>query len=404
MSSASLKTTVTLLTWFAAAPFFGAYASEPQATEVAFDFRYRLEYVDQENPLQRALASTLRSRMTVNTDIARLFQVAPMSGLSALVEIDNVSNIGGQRFNSTVNGHNDYSVVADPEGTDVNQAFLSYRFSQQSSITAGRQRVNYLNQRFLGGVGWRQNEQTFDGYRYQHALSNISSLDVGYFHNVNRIFGPDGSSADHKGNFYTSLFTLQPAAGHQAAAFYYDFEFSDWQERSSRTYGIDYSLAFAAPWALKAQMTLARQDDAHQNTQNFTHSYHRLSIDWDFGPATLTVGQERLAGNGDSALQTPLATLHAFNGFADIFLNTPADGLRDDWLALKGQHHKWKWRLAYHDFRADHGAHDYGDELDLTAQYVFSHQLSLLLKLASYQADSLAVDTNKAWFMLSYKH
>ena len=31
----------------------------------------------------------------------------------------------------------------------------------------------------------------------------------------------------------------------------------------------------------------------------------------------------------DGQLQTPLATLHAFNGWADMFLTTPANGLQD---------------------------------------------------------------------------
>ena len=43
----------------------------------------------------------------------------------------------------------------------------------------------------------------------------------------------------------------------------------------------------------------------------------------------MKLGFERLEGNGTVALQTPLATLHAFNGWADKFLSTPANGLRD---------------------------------------------------------------------------
>jgi hypothetical protein len=32
-------------------------------------------------------------------------------------------------------------------------------------LTLGRQRINLDDQRFVGSVGWRQNEQTFDAVR-----------------------------------------------------------------------------------------------------------------------------------------------------------------------------------------------------------------------------------------------
>jgi len=41
------------------------------------------------------------------------------------------------------------------------------------------------------------------------------------------------------------------------------------------------------------------------------------------------VGYEVLEGNGAIGFATPLATLHAFNGWADMFLTTPANGLKD---------------------------------------------------------------------------
>jgi len=88
-------------------------------------------------------------------------------GVSALLQVDNVSLVGNDNYNSTVNGKTDYSVVADPKGTDINQALLRYQNDSGTTLSAGRQLVNQLNQRFLGGVGWRQNEQTLDGYRLQ---------------------------------------------------------------------------------------------------------------------------------------------------------------------------------------------------------------------------------------------
>ena len=78
--------------------------------------------------------------------------------------------VGNELYNSTRNGITDRPVVADPTGTDVNQALILYRGIDSTLIRAGRQRINLDNQRFVGAVGWRQNDQTYDGI----SLSNTS--------------------------------------------------------------------------------------------------------------------------------------------------------------------------------------------------------------------------------------
>jgi hypothetical protein len=362
---------------------------------VSAQFRYRLEYVEQDNALDDAIASTLRSRLTVNT--------GTVSGFSALVQLDNVSLLGNDNYNSTVNGKTVYSVVADPKGTDINQALLRYSNDSGTTLSAGRQLVNQLNQRFLGGVGWRQNEQTLDGYRLQQKFSDHLSVDLGHYYNVNRVFGPKGGAADQHGSFNTALLQWQLTPAHQLAGFAYDFDFDNRAVRSSRTYGIDYQGKLSAGPKLSWQLALAKQDDAHNAALSFSHHYHRLSLSWALYNLMLEAGQERLAGDGQSAFQTPLATLHAFSGFADMFLNTPNNGLRDNWLEAKTKLKDVAVTLAYHRFDSDAGSQTYGDEWNASAGYNLNKQLSALLKLAHYQADTLAIDTTKVWLMLSYQ-
>lgn len=357
--------------------------------------RYRLEHVDQDNPLNDALASTLRSRITVNT--------GQLSGFSALLQVDNVSRLGGDTYNSTVNDQTRYSVVADPIGTDINQALLRYQNEQGTSVTAGRQVVNHINQRFLGGVAWRQNEQTLDGYRLQQKLPANILAEVGYYHNVNRIFGPKGPQADLKGSFITGLLQWQIQDGQQLSGFVYDFDFDSWASRSSRTQGLHYQGQFSSLAGLQLQLSVAKQQDAHNATHAFSHNYHRLHTQYKFSQLTVGYGNERLAGDGISAFQTPLATLHAFQGFADLFLNTPNRGLRDSWFHISYPFNKVNLNLAWHEFRTDAGNDKYGTELNLTATYKLTNQLDALFKLARYQADHFGTDTNKVWFMLSYQ-
>lgn len=365
-------------------------------SQVQADFRYRLEHVDQDNALKDALASTLRSRLTLTTGQAY--------GFSGLLEVDNVSVLGGETYHSTVHGNSQYSVVADPKCTDINQAALKYQLSADTSFTMGRQRVNHLNQRFLGGVGWRQNEQTFDGYRLQHAFTPTIKLDLARLHNVNRVFGPKGPAANQRGEFTTGLLSWQLSPTQQLAAYGYDLDFNDWAVRSSLTYGLDYQ----GKWALSEQQSLslhlaaARQQDRHDAPLSYQHHYHRLQLSWQQHSLQVIAGTERLAGDGSSAFQTPLATLHAFQGFADLFLVTPNDGLRDQWLGLRHPAGPVQLALNYHRYHSDTDGRRYGSEWNLTASYRFSNQLQAMLKLADYQASSFAVDSRKLWLMLSY--
>ncbi|MGQ4277270.1 alginate export family protein [Pseudidiomarina sp. E22-M8] len=363
--------------------------------DASIDLRYRLESVSQENALKDGLASTLRSRITITAK--------PLQGWTALVEVDDVSALGGQTYNSTTNGHENYSTVADPTGTDVNQAWVRYSNSAGTQITAGRQRVNQLNQRFVGGVGWRQNEQTFDGYRLQYQGTKAVSLDVGYYHNVNRIFGPAGSAADQKGSFMTALVAWQIQPDHQIGLFGYDFEFDDWRLRNSQTFGIDYQGVLAKQANLRWHAAFATQTGAHDAPTTETHHYHRLALTWAPSMVTFTAGQERLAGDGVSAFQTPLATLHAFSGFADVFLTTPNHGLRDHWVGASTAVLGGKWAVTWHDFKSDAGAIDYGHEWNIAGTYTVTSSIKGLIKAARYEGEQHAVDTTKIWVMLQYK-
>ena len=148
----------------------------------SMNFRYRFEGVDQDGINEDAAASTLRSRYTCVS--------GSTSGFSMGLETDYVSVIGPEDYNSTVNGRTAYPVVADPDGFDLNQAYVKYN-NQALTATFGRQRIALGDQRFVGGVAWRQNEQTYDAARFVYNASETLSLDYALVMNVNRIFGPD---------------------------------------------------------------------------------------------------------------------------------------------------------------------------------------------------------------------
>ena len=118
------------------------------------------------------------------------------------------------------------------------------------------------------------------------------------------------------------------------------------------------------------------------------------------------IGWEHLGGDGVSGFQTPLATLHAFNGWADKFLVTPANGLDDRYASVSGKFGRGKfegklgWTVAFHDFNADRGGADYGREWDASLSFPLPAGFSGLVKLADYRSDGFARDTRKLWLQV----
>jgi hypothetical protein len=122
---------------------------------------------------------------------------------------------------------------------------------------------------------------------------------------------------------------------------------------------------------------------------------------------SLKAGYEELGSDdGVAAFQTPLATLHAFNGWADIFLTTPATGLRDYYAGVSGELPGTKGisaAVVYHEFDSDFGGIDYGSEWDASLGTKFG-KVGMLIKYANYNAKGLGVDTEKVWIQAAISY
>ena len=116
--------------------------------------RYRFERVSQAGFSRKASANSLLLRPGYSTGEA--------FGFSARIDLDTIMQIGKERFNDTVNGNTIYPVIADSDTVELNQAFLKFKGIPKTTLIGGRQRIKLDNDRFVGNVGFRQNEQTFD--------------------------------------------------------------------------------------------------------------------------------------------------------------------------------------------------------------------------------------------------
>ena len=364
---------------------------------VKWNFRYRMEQVEVDGPLKDAFASTLRSRVTLNS---ASFSFAESLNIRALVEVDHVGLIGGESYNSTVNGKSQFATIADPDALDLNQAALAIKWNDSSLVTLGRQRINLGDQRFIGGVGWRQNEQTFDGVRLTQNFGKSFQIDIANLHNANRVFGPDGANADLHGSFNLVHSQWKVTSEHVLQGYFYDLDFETLPARSSSTNGIDYK---GTSNKLSWQLSYASQRDAHLAPTNYKTNYSRMELSYPIDVVTIKGIYERLGSDGNFAFQTPFATLHAFNGFADMFLTTPVKGLEERAVQFSLPIGPVKTSISWHKFYSDGGDTHYGDETDFSFIFDLNKQLQFLTKLALYNTDRFQNDTNKFWLMITYQ-
>ncbi len=380
-----------------------AHAETQPVTPYA-DIRYRLELVDQDGLAEQASASTLRVKAGVRT--------AEWHGFSAVVEGEAIVVVGETSYNDTLNGKTAYPVVADPSDVLLNQAYLRWRPMAELEMVGGRQAVNLDNQRWIGSVGWRQNDQTLDAVRVTARPAKGASVDYFYAWRVNRVFGPEspqGIWRDTEIHGVRAAYTIKNVGTLSAYGYWLDVPSSP--ASSNRTLGV--RMAGELPVGGKASILYsaeyARQHDHGANPRSFGLDYRLFEPGVKAGPVTLKAGYERLEGNGTVGLQTPLATLHAFNGWADKFLTTPASGLRDVYLDAgykvpgKGPLAGLVLRAAWHDYGSTTGGIAYGQEWNALASYPLGKRFTLTAKLARYDADALATDTTKLWFQIEAK-
>ncbi|WP_427968304.1 alginate export family protein [Altererythrobacter sp.] len=371
--------------------------SEGVTLDPMMNFRLRYEGVDQDNAAGDANAVTARLRAGLELKADGFFVMAEGEGTLAI----------GTHYNDTIpgNGVEPYSVVADPDNVELNRVAIGYKKGGYG-VTVGRQRIILDNARFVGNVGWRQNEQTFDAVRGQAKIGPIS-LDATYSNSQRTIFGVDSPNEHFDGD----IMLLNGGAKSGPVnfkAFAYLIDYDTRIAFSSQTYGLlaNGSVPLGAG-KVDFLLSYAHQSSYRSNPTTYSAVYMNAELGGSIAGFSLKAGFEELGSDGGvAAFQTPLATLHAFNGWADTFLTTPTSGLRDYYVSA-GKSFKLKALpglkagVTYHKFKSDVGGFDYGEEWDAVLGFKLG-SIGLLAKYANYDADTFGVDTEKFWLQAEY--
>jgi len=378
-----------------------AYASESITESIVsgkanVDMNLRYETVEQDNPLQDATALTLRTRLGYTT--------AAYNNFSAMIEMEDIRIIAGQdEFSVGPAGFNQgvYSVIADPETTELEQALVKYA-DEDFTAKLGRQVITYDGHRFVGDVGWRQDRQTFDALKLDYNISEKLKLSYSYLWKRNRIFA---EAADVDSN--DTLINVSYKSGFGTIIGYgYLLEVDNNTDNGLDTFGISFKGVAGENKNFKYVVEYASQTN-ESGALEYDTDYLFLEGAVDVSGITAKLGYEVLGSdNGLSGFATPLATLHKFNGFADIFLTTPAEGLVDAYASAETKIGGGKIVLVYHDYSADEdtpAVDDMGSEIDFIYAKKFSKNYSAGIKYASYSAGDIKVDSDKLWLWTGLK-
>jgi hypothetical protein len=380
------------------------YGSLLSGGEIDVSFRYRYEYVDQDccDPTQppgtdfdeEAHAATLRSRLS--------FRTGTWQNTQFFAEAEDVRTVFVDDYNAgagNTDGKLNYPQVNDPEGTEINQAYVDYKGFDSINLRLGRARIDLDNQRFVGGVGWRQNEQTFDAFSgsYTHKLFEGR---YAYVRKVRRIFGDDVPAGTHKQNG-THLFNIAGKVSDwgKLTGYYYFIDNQDQPLFSTSTVGARF--AGKRPLesvSIRYALEYAYQEDEEDNPASYDADYWHADFGVIVDALDVGVGYELLSGDDDGRFITPLGTLHAFNGWADKFIfggtGNPPGGLEDFYLKVQFKFGDYLAQARYHDFQGDDSGDDIGQEFDLRIGRPFGKHLRADLFYADFDAEGQFSSTN----------
>ena len=372
--------------------------------KVSANFRLRYENVDDSSPADDAHALTIRSRLG--------YETGDLAGWKLFGEMEDVTALD-DAYNSTVNGKVGRAVVVDPEDTEVNQLFVSYSGLADTTMKLGRQRLILDGARFIGNVGWRQNEQTFDAFSVVNRSFADTTITYAYLSEAHRIFSDESPAGNSQMDSHLVNLSYTGLPLGTFTAYGYFLGFDDTQAigpaAGQRTLGVSFSgkSAMSENASILYAVEYADQQDYDDGASIIDAEYTLAELGVAISGVTAKVGYEVLGGDGTYGFSTPLATLHKFQGWADRFLATPAAGIEDVYFSLGGTYMGVNLLAVYHDFEADDGGFDYGDEVDLQAVKNFGNHYTVGLKYADYDADQNAmnvglpsVDAEKLWLWL----
>lgn len=386
------------------------------------DIRVRYESIDDKSKALHGDAATLRARLG--------FETRSWNNLSLAFDFDALVPFGVTGFNSTRNGKTAYPTVADPTMIALNRLQITYASDFDTKIVVGRQRLQLGDQRFVGNSGWRQHEQTFDAVTLVNNSLEDLTVTYSYLNGVNRVYGPNApvpatgpsghfASASH---LFNAVYGGVPGLKLEGYAYLLDLSqkgpapaASATSKLSTATYGVrgEYRLALGDGIAGQINAAFAHQQDYADNPLAIDLDYRLIEGGFSYRGLTALAGFEALGGNGAIGFSTPLASLHPFEGWADMFTATPVNGIDD--LYLKGAYvipgvlelKSLVVSVVHHDFEAERTGLGIGSEWDASLELAIDQHVSFSVAAAVYNGAGIGqggfASKSFLWLLANFK-
>lgn len=356
--------------------------------------RARYEFAEAAATGAASEALTIRIRPSLE------FTASPQ--FTILGEVEAIATLLPDRRNGFLNPARG-PAIADAQTLELNRLQIEWAPSAAIGLTLGRQRISLDDERFIGTVDFRQNQQTYDALTAALQLPGKAVLQAGYIWRVGRILGAEqpGGVFDSD-SFYANL--AVPVTGGQVSLYHYVLDLDDriGSVVKSRTTGVAWrGRAFPSDLSLFWELAYARQE-----TNSRRPEYWRAGASVERGELGFSLRAERLGSDDGTAFQTPLATLHRFQGAADLFLETPAQGITDiearaTWrIGSLGPARATLLAVQFNRFDPASGSGRLGEEwgTELAATLADTR---LSLAAAHYSAANFGVDTMRVWITAS---
>lgn len=391
-----------------------AFAAPALATgSYSLDFRVRSEQVDDAKWAMKAHALTYRLHGAGQLPLGH--------GLLLGSGFDVVRHIGEEQYNDGMNGHAQFPDVNDPDAEEIDEIYLGYQTQADRmplELWGGRKAFTQGSTRFIsGGTAWRQNGQSFDGVGISGSRG-VFKAEFVYLAQVLRAAGnrsPKGRQ-DLNAPVLGLVWTPTPPLTLEFSAHRLRYVPGGPIATTSSTQALIGTLKAKGElgaFKLNTRLDAARQKALYTGAVDVGGDYYALEANIRLSDTELQLKQEVLEGNGVAAFQTPLASLHAFNGFADRFLRTPRDGLRDTSIGLTQHHGRYRLMVRAHRFESTVRDYRYGTEVDVVASVAMPQNHKLLLKWADFhaarnsqvsaRAATQSFDVSKLWLQWEWK-
>ncbi|TSA39030.1 MAG: hypothetical protein D4R63_10115 [Methylococcaceae bacterium] len=374
---------------------------------IKFDIMYRYENANQDaGPQQTANGNTASLRLGYLTPLYHDFQAyAEYEGNLAMQEDYN---------NTLPDGDTRYTKIPDPSRNELNQFWFTYTGLTDNTFKFGRQNIKLDDERFIGNAPWRQMRATYDAIMITNKTQILPNLttNFGYIANAQMANSLTDNMESPLLNFnykmgkYGNLVTY---------GYWLDYTEQANYEKSNQNYGARVACCTKPLDSIKLNDNFGLVYTAEYTHQsNYGHGLTAYDVDrynvmGGFSAYNLIFegAMEQLGGTGlNQTFDFPLSSLHAFQGWADLFLQTPSNGIRDIFgtVLVPLQNGDIVFSGMYHTYSDDTGRFNYGDEWDMQVVKKFGKHYSLLTKYAYYgKGDNnllggfQSTDTQKIW-------